>query len=113
MQLIESGQLNSSEMNSLLKLYLKPMLDENIDYLVLGCTHYPYLIPQLIELLPKHVKIIDSGQAVARQTKTILEKHELLNLNLTKSKNDFFTNGNPKVMKQLLQNGFNVAYLDF
>lgn len=112
-QLIESGQLNSSEMNSLLKLYLKPMLDENIDYLVLGCTHYPYLIPQLIELLPKHVKIIDSGQAVARQTKTILEKHELLNLNLTKSKNDFFTNGNPKVMKQLLQNGFNVAYLDF
>ena len=112
-QLIENGEINSKEMTLLLKSYIEPMLKQNIDYLVLGCSHYPYLIPQLKKIIPLHVKIIDSGQAVARQTKTILEKHELLNLNLTKSKNDFFTNGNPKVMKQLLQNGFNVAYLDF
>lgn len=112
-QLIESGRLNSAEMKSLLKLYLKPMLDANIDYLVLGCTHYPYLIPQLIELLPKHVRIIDSGEAVARQTKAILELNNLANTLPINSKNDFFTNGNPGVMKNLLGNNYNVTYLDF
>ena len=112
-QLIESGQLNSDEMKSLLKLYLKPMLDTNIDYLVLGCTHYPYLIPQLIDLLPKHVKIIDSGEAVARQTKTVLEKNKLLNTAFLNSKNDFFTNGNPEVMNQLLGSEYKIDCLDF
>jgi glutamate racemase len=45
------------------------MIKENIDYLVLGCSHYPYLIPQIKKILPSHIKIIDSGEAVARQTK--------------------------------------------
>eukprot|EP01093_Parvamoeba_rugata_P008303 TRINITY_DN2371_c0_g2_i1.p1 TRINITY_DN2371_c0_g2~~TRINITY_DN2371_c0_g2_i1.p1 ORF type:complete len:237 (+),score=35.67 TRINITY_DN2371_c0_g2_i1:40-711(+) len=70
--LIESGNLNSVEMQMLLESYLKPMLEQNIDYLVLGCTHYPYLIPMLSKMLPEHIKIIDSGLAVAKQTQTIL-----------------------------------------
>ena len=53
-QLIESGKINSEEMKVLLEIYLKPMLKANIDYLVLGCTHYPYLIPQLLKMLPKY-----------------------------------------------------------
>lgn len=112
-QLIESGQLESVQMTSLLKLYLKPMLNANIDYLVLGCTHYPYLIPQLIDLLPKHVRIIDSGEAVAKQTKNILEKNELLNTAFINPKTEFYTNGNPVVMEILLGNGFKTEYLDF
>lgn len=112
-QLIESGKLNSEEMRSLLELYLKPMIEASIDYLVLGCTHYPYLIPILLDLLPKHVKIIDSGEAVARQTKKILEQNDLLNTQKTNSKNHFFTNGDPKVLDRLIGNGFEVKYLDF
>ncbi|MCF7559229.1 glutamate racemase [Sabulilitoribacter multivorans] len=112
-ELIEAGKLFSEEMRSLLEVYLKPMLDANIDYLVLGCTHYPYLMPLLLELLPNHVKIIDSGEAVARQTKAILEKHDLLNSGFTKSKNEFFTNGDPKVMQSLLGGKFKVDYLAF
>ncbi|NNC51208.1 MAG: glutamate racemase, partial [Flaviramulus sp.] len=112
-ELIESGKLHSDEMVSLLKIYLKPMIDANIDYLVLGCTHYPYLIPLLIDLLPKHVKIIDSGEAVARQTKAVLEKHNLLNTILNKPKNEFYTNGKPDIMKSLLGNNFKVEYLNF
>ncbi|MBO6632179.1 MAG: glutamate racemase, partial [Psychroserpens sp.] len=65
--LVESGQVDSDEMKALLERYMQPMIEENIDYLVLGCTHYPYLIPSLTKILPKHVKIIDSGQAVAKQ----------------------------------------------
>ena len=112
-ELIESGKLFSDEMTSLLRLYLKPMIDANIDYLVLGCTHYPYLMPLLINLLPKNVKIIDSGEAVARQTKAILEKHGILNSSFNKPKNEFFTNGNTEVMASLLDNKLDVEYLDF
>jgi len=112
-QLIESGKLYSEEMKGLLNIYLKPMLEANIDYLVLGCTHYTYLIPLLLDMLPKHIKIIDSGEAVAKQTKAVLEKYQLLNSQLIKSKNEFFTNGNPEVMQSLLGNNLKVEYLEF
>ncbi|MEO8933530.1 MAG: glutamate racemase [Xanthomarina sp.] len=111
--LIESGQVNSEEMKALLKIYLEPMIDANIDYLVLGCTHYPYLIPQLLELLPEHIKIIDSGKAVALQVKAVLEKEILLNTSINKPRLDFFSNGNPEVLSSLLGKKYGVEYLDF
>lgn len=111
--LIENGQLHSEKMTSLLKTYVQPMLDANIDHLVLGCTHYPYLIPNLKDLLPETVKIIDSGEAVAKQTKAILEANDLLNT-ITKSPiHQFYTNGNPEVMQQLIGDTFKAEYLEF
>lgn len=112
-ELIENGKLHADEMKALLKLYLQPMLDANIDYLVLGCTHYPYLMPLLIDLLPNNVKIIDSGEAVARQTKAVLKEHNVLNTQNKKSKSLFFTNIKPEVMVSLLGNQFDVGCLDF
>ena len=112
-QLIESGNIVSSQMTDLLKTYLKPMIQANIDYLVLGCTHYPYLVPQLLKLLPSHVKIIDSGAAVARQTKTVLEQHGLLNQVVSKPALKFYSNGNPIIMKGLLDGEFEVEFLSF
>ncbi len=112
-QLIETGMINSQEMTSLLKMYIKPMLDANVDYLVLGCTHYPYLIPQLLELLPKHIKIIDSGEAVARQTQAVLKQHALLNNAKNKPNLQFYSNGNIEVLASLLENNITIEYLDF
>lgn len=112
-ELIESGQLYSNEMKSLLRLYLEPMLKANIDYLVLGCTHYPYLMPLLINLLPKHVKIIDSGEAVARQTKAVLEKNNLLNSDNILANNLFYTNSETEVLHSLLGTKYPIEYLDF
>src|SRR5690554_2662035 len=77
-QLIESGEIKSEEMTRLLYQYLTPMIEQNIDYLVLGCTHYPYLIPQIREIIPDHIQIIDSGKAVAKQTKNVLMQNNLL-----------------------------------
>jgi len=111
--LIETGKLYSPEMTSLLKNYLIPMLEANIDYLVLGCTHYPYLMPLLLDILPKNIKIIDSGEAVARQTKSILLENNLLNNSINPGKNEFFTNRNPDVMATLLNNAFKIERLDF
>ena len=111
--LIENGNLYSEDMKLLLQNYMQPMIDANIDYLVLGCTHYPYLMPILKDILPKHVTIIDSGEAVAKQTKTILNANNLLNTEITKSKLQFFTNGNPEVMTALLGDNLAVEFLDF
>ena len=112
-QLIESGKLYSEEMKELLNMYLTPMLEANIDYLVLGCTHYSYLMPLLLDLLPAHINIIDSGEAVARQTKAVLEQNQLLHLENNNPKYQFFTNGNLAVMTSLLGNGLIVDYLEF
>lgn len=77
--LIESGKTNSAKMTELLNKYLQPMLAENIDQLVLGCTHYPFLIPQIKEIVGEKINILDSGEAIARQTKVILKQENLLN----------------------------------
>lgn len=111
-QLIEEGKINSDEMTILLKSYLKPMVEANIDYLVLGCSHYPYLIPQIKKIIPNHIKIIDSGEAVARQTKNVLIEVDLLN-NEKKSTQIFYTNYNPKVLQSILKNKYPIIEKDF
>lgn len=114
--LIERGELHSPEMRDLLQGYIKPMLDKGIDYLVLGCTHYPYLIPLLKELLPAGIKIIDSGEAVARQTKTILERNALLNASESMGEHHFFTNTNAKLLERFVSSVAitkTVRFLDF
>ena len=102
-ELIEDGALYSDEMKHLILSYLQPMLDAEIDCLVLGCTHYHFLTPILKQLLPAHVKIIDSGKAVARQTKKVLENTKLLNTTTVKKRNHFYTNGEKKVITSLLK----------
>ncbi len=112
-QLIENGDMNSAEMEELLKSYLNPMVEKNIDYLVLGCSHYPYLIPQIKKIIPPQIKIIDSGEAVAKQTQKILEQNKLLNLSKRKSSQIFYTNSEPEVLKNILENNETVIYKNF
>ena len=100
--LIEKGALLSSEISSLLEKFLKPMLENNIDHLVLGCSHYPYLIPQLAKLLPNNIKIIDSGEAVAKQTKSILLENNLLREPSNQPIIQFITNSSEITLKLLL-----------
>lgn len=114
--LIEEGKLNSPEISELLTTYLKPMLNFNIDHLVLGCTHYPYLIPQIKKILGENVTIIDSGEAVAKQTKAILEKYNLLSTSTNNSRHQFYTNAETKVLKEILSDvsvEFTVEKLNF
>lgn len=111
-QLIENGQINSPEMTQLLQSYLKPMIEANIDYLVLGCSHYPYLIPQIKKIVPPHIQIIDSGQAVAKQTQKILSD-KVGFTSATKNTPVFYTNTNPKVLSEILEGKYLVEQIDF
>lgn len=112
-ELIENGKINSTEMKDLLNQYLSPMMEANIDYLVLGCSHYPYLIPQIKKILPSNIKIIDSGEAVAKQTKKVLlEKVGLREID-KKTTQLFYTNTNPKVLSDILENKYDIIQKDF
>lgn len=111
-QLIENGNINSPEMTQLLNSYLKPMIEENIDYLVLGCSHYPYLIPQIKKTLPAHIHIIDSGEAVAKQVKNVL-KEKVGFSTIEKSEPVFYTNSNSKVLSEILENKYKIIEKDF
>ena len=101
-ELIENGEINSEEMNNLLTSYLQPMINANMDYLVLGCSHYPYLIPAIKKIIPENIQIIDSGEAVAKQTKAILEKFNITNNSNNQSSQIFYTNTNSNVLKNIL-----------
>ncbi len=112
-ELIENGQINSKEMNELLQKYLSPMVQSNIDYLVLGCSHYPYLIPQIKKILPQNITIIDSGEAVAIQTKKILQETVGFRENSSPSNSIFYTNTNPIVLSEILENKYPILVEDF
>jgi glutamate racemase len=111
-ELIENGQLDSSEIQNKLKSYLEPMIAANIDYLVLGCSHYPYLIPAIKKILPPHIQIIDSGEAVARQTLSILKEKVGLHDNSC-STQVFYTNTNPVVLDEILKYKYTVKEMKF
>ncbi|MCW5516129.1 glutamate racemase [Muriicola sp. Z0-33] len=114
--LIESGAINDKATEDILKSYLKPMIAADIDHLVLGCTHYPYLIPILRKLLPEQVRIIDCGEAVARQTKKVLQENNLLNTSAAAVKHQFYSNNNPEILSYFLKDletAIEVEYLDF
>jgi glutamate racemase len=76
--LVESGHYNSLECKQSLQKVLDPAVEKGADYLVLGCTHYPYLKQSIQELYGSKLNLIDSGLAVARQTARILLKNELI-----------------------------------
>ena len=114
-ELIEKGQLYSPNMTILLNKHIAVFLKFNIDYLVLGCTHYPYLIPQIQKIIGSEIRIIDSGYAVAKQTKRVLEKNNLLNLNGADGYNKFYSNADKKILDDLLyqHKKASVDFLDF
>jgi glutamate racemase len=110
--LIENGKIYSSEMTKLLYSYLTPMIEANIDYLVLGCSHYPYLLSQIREILPDYIQIIDSGEAVAKQTKNIL-KDIVGFASHQQSVSLFYTNSNIEVLSAVLDHKYKVLEKDF
>lgn len=77
---IEAGRLETADTEALLRRCLEPMLAAGVDTLVLGCTHYPFVMPLIQQIAGPEVLVIDPAPAVARQTGRVLEKFGLKNL---------------------------------
>lgn len=90
---IEAGNLDGPETRQILISALRPMLDKGIDTIVLGCTHFPFVIPVIREIAGPNVRVIDPAPAVARQAARI--KHALGENHFTAIENsiELFTTG--------------------
>lgn len=75
---VEQGALDAPATRALLQRYTAPLLAQGADVLVLGCTHYPFLRPLLQDVVGPGVTLVDSGAAVARQVRRVLEREQLL-----------------------------------
>lgn len=121
---VERGETDTEETERLLRLYLEPLLAAGIDALVLGCTHYPFLMPIMRRIVGEEVAIIEPSPAIARQVRRVLTERDLLNptgegFKLSPHKRTkslsarrgeslkggkrFFTSGDPALFAQLLE----------
>ena len=101
-QEIEQGNLDGAETRQILEETLLPMLEKNIDTVVLGCTHYPFVIPLIQEIVGEKVRVIDPAPAVAKQTKRLLEAGGMRRQKSSQGNIQFYTSGDPDEMKSLL-----------
>lgn len=97
-ELIEAGTLGGGAIEDLLRTHLTPMLDEGIDTLVLGCTHYPFIAPAIRAILGEGVRLIDPAPAVARQTVRILEHNGLSGAADPDGETGYLTTGDPDIL---------------
>ncbi len=72
---IEAGARRAPETRAILERALTPMLARGIDTVVLGCTHYPFVMPLIREIAGPEVRVIDPAPAIARQTERLLRRH--------------------------------------
>ena len=98
-KIVESGKIDSQEAQIALSEYLKPLLEVNIEKLILGCTHYPFLIPTMKKLGLKDDFFINPAVCLSIRTKEFLKENNLLNKNI-KGQNEFFVSGNPDEFKR-------------
>ncbi|RIK28844.1 MAG: glutamate racemase [Anaerolineae bacterium] len=101
-QQIERGNLNGSETRKILQDALTPMLEQNIDTVVLGCTHYPFVIPLIQEIVGENVRVIDPAPAVARQVERLLEASGRRRKSSARGIVEVFTSGDPAALKSML-----------
>ncbi|NOY98772.1 MAG: glutamate racemase [Chloroflexi bacterium] len=99
---IEQGDLDAPATRAILDDALRPMLDEGIDTVVLGCTHYPFVIPLIEEIAGEDVRVIDPAPAVARQVKRLLDANGLGRPAGKRGEIRFYTSGEPAAMQSLL-----------
>ena len=110
--IIEDGIISKKELETILKLYLNPMIEKNIDCLVLGCTHYHYLKDNIKEILPPGISIIDTITPVNKHIKNVLILNESLNLHKNKGYVKIFYNGE-KLSEKYIGKEYKLNYLEF
>ncbi len=101
---IEKGDLDGEATRLILESALRPMLDGGIDTVVLGCTHYPFVIPLIEQIAGENVRVIDPAPAVARQAKRLLDALGTKRQPGGRGEVRFYTSGSATDLQSLLPN---------
>jgi glutamate racemase len=99
---IEAGELDTPKTEAMLRGWLEPMVAENIDALVLGCTHYPFVRPLIERITGPGVRVIDPAPAIARRTEQILRETGTLADDRQEGGLECYTSGDPMMFRTLM-----------
>ncbi len=93
--LVEEGWLDHAVTRLTAREYLKPVLAEKIDTLVLGCTHYPLLKPVLQKIAGNGIQLVDSAEAISERANDVLREMEIGNPRRTPPAHSFYVTDVP------------------
>lgn len=110
-ELVEQNAQNSDHAQRLLTRYLLPMMDKGVDTLVLGCTHYPFLMEMIKKVTMNRVAIIDPADAVASQAKRLLIQFDLASNSTHHPLFHFFTTGDKKIAETFIDHAVGTPYV--
>ncbi len=102
-ELIEQGKIDHPKTREILKKALVPMLEKGVDEVVMGCTHYPFVIPLIKDIVGENVQVIDPAPAIARQAGRLLTEYDLLTNGGDKGKTSFLTTGDPAELQEVIR----------
>lgn len=91
--LVENGQIDNDETKTVAKEYLKPLIKEKIDTLILGCTHYPHLVKVIKEIVGPNVALVNPAEAAVAETKQWLKQAKTLRNSNTPGKHVYYVTG--------------------
>jgi glutamate racemase len=105
-EIVEAGEEHTVRADVAVRRVVEPLLDRDVDYIVLGCTHYPFLRPNIERVIgDRDIKVIDSGEAVARRVEWLLERYDIRAERGHKATYDFATFADDDYLKRLRQRG--------
>jgi glutamate racemase len=93
--LVEAGIFDGPEAEQTVRQALQPLLAADVDVIVLGCTHFPAMRPLIERVAGKHIQIIDSGAAIARRTRSVLDTEGLMHPAGESGRVDIWCSGDP------------------
>jgi glutamate racemase len=99
---IEKGNFNGAETERILRKALEPMIAQGVDTVVMGCTHYPFVIPLIQKITGPEVTVIDPAPAIARQVQRLLDSHGWLPVITAPTIVQFVTTGDVQNFSTLL-----------
>ena len=94
--LVEEGWLDHKVTEHVAREYLAPLKGQDVDTLILGCTHYPLLKPVLQKVMGPHVMLVDSAMETAREVKKLLEADGLLRVSRRPPRHEFLVSDEPE-----------------
>ncbi len=100
--LVEEGWIRRPETRKIIRYYLKPLKQQRIDTLILGCTHYPFLLKPIKEIIGRQTAVVAAPEAMAQELAKYLQKHPEVKEKISKNqKRIFYTTDDPSRFKVL------------
>ncbi len=93
--LVEAGIFDGPEAEQTVRQALQPLLAADVDVIVLGCTHFPAMRPLIERVVGQHIQVIDSGAAIARRTRSVLDAEGLMHPAGGPGRVDIWCSGDP------------------